>query len=1204
MANTPKDRNGRDSWEPGIRHAFRKARILGNREPPVEEPEPLSRYEIHDELARDTASVLHLARDREVDRDVTLRVLGGDGNGDRTSVRRFLEEAQVGAQLQHPGILPVYGLGLLEDGRAYVASKIVEGKTLAGLMESKENRERLLAVLEHAAHALTYAHARGVAHGSLDATRIHVGTHKEVVISGWERAVRASWDAHRIEADVEALLDLLETVLGKTLNGNLKSAGAIARAIGRHLAGRETRVRKAELAAASARVRAQREKTRVVRSQRKALRERAVRQRILAGAAAALLIVLLGLGGLHLRAGEEAAEKDRVEVQFAAALREARRHETAGDWAEARAFANKAVALAPGEMRTEAKGLLARIEDTARLAREDKALLARLEEIRLEIFLGDGTPDGPDAFRKSFREIGLDPRSMDPKALATALRARTRPLDLVAEMDFWAVLAPAEFKKPLLVAAGLVDPHPWRQDLRRIYLERDFEGARALADTVDTASSSQTSLYLLAHVVGARDLPRAAAVCREARLRRPDDVLWRETLRWNLAPLAHGVDRGWRGVNIVFGSAGWRPAETREWSLCLASAVASMPDDAATWAKLGCRLATLGETARARAALQRSIALKPATYPGLHELVIGLTEIGDVPGALTWARKAVARSPESVDPHYLLGVVLCDHVGDFEGAVREFRETLRLGRVEFAVYQSLSRALFELGDMDAAADASRQAYDVIPDSRPGEKFAALARVLCHEEQWEKAAETFRQALQHRSDDNRTHYGLANCLNILGHTDEALEHARQAVALAPRSAHCRHLLGSLLCEGYGDYEGAIREFREGLKVRPKAPVLHRSLGNALVGLGRMEEAAEEYRIAHELAPMADVDDKLRSLGMSQSARGEHREALATFKRALRHRPDDYRILTLIGQELGFLGREIEAVPVLRRALSRTPKRLALRALCLLATALQRLGKFEESLAAADRAIELAPDVADGYVSRGYALGELKRTDEAIDAYLRAIELGPRHPHHAALAHSNLGGILTGVGRFREAIPHLRRATQLDPSNPHNHLNLGRAQERIGDIEGAFGACRAGLRQKPDDYSLLNFLAWHRATAADAALRNPEEAVAFAERALRTAPAKARGDILNTYGVALYRAERFVEAIKALEESLRLSPSTGPYNGLFIAMAHLRLGRRDPARKWFENTLRWMEANPSEEEKLLRFRAEAEALFTEDKSENEK
>ncbi len=67
-------------------------------------------------------------------------------------VRRFVEEAQIGGQLQHAGIVPVYELGQLSDSRLFIAMKLVKGRTLATLLEARrdraEDRARFLSVFE------------------------------------------------------------------------------------------------------------------------------------------------------------------------------------------------------------------------------------------------------------------------------------------------------------------------------------------------------------------------------------------------------------------------------------------------------------------------------------------------------------------------------------------------------------------------------------------------------------------------------------------------------------------------------------------------------------------------------------------------------------------------------------------------------------------------------------------------------------------------------------------------------------------------------------------------------------------------------------------------------------------------------------------------------------------------------------------------
>ena len=68
--------------------------------------------------------------DANLGRDVAIKVLL-DPKNDPKVVRRFIEEAQIAGQLQHPGIVPIYEIGLDNDQRPYFTMKLVEGRTLA-----------------------------------------------------------------------------------------------------------------------------------------------------------------------------------------------------------------------------------------------------------------------------------------------------------------------------------------------------------------------------------------------------------------------------------------------------------------------------------------------------------------------------------------------------------------------------------------------------------------------------------------------------------------------------------------------------------------------------------------------------------------------------------------------------------------------------------------------------------------------------------------------------------------------------------------------------------------------------------------------------------------------------------------------------------------------------------------------------------------
>src|SRR5262249_2074440 len=91
----------------------------------------IGRYEVAGAIARGGVGVVLRGRGPGLGREVALKVLRPEHAGTPSLVRRLIEEAQIGGQLQHPGILPVYELGLDAEGRPFFSMKVVRGRSLA-----------------------------------------------------------------------------------------------------------------------------------------------------------------------------------------------------------------------------------------------------------------------------------------------------------------------------------------------------------------------------------------------------------------------------------------------------------------------------------------------------------------------------------------------------------------------------------------------------------------------------------------------------------------------------------------------------------------------------------------------------------------------------------------------------------------------------------------------------------------------------------------------------------------------------------------------------------------------------------------------------------------------------------------------------------------------------------------------------------------
>ena len=150
--------------------------------------EAAGRYVVQREVGRGGMGVVLAAMDRRLGRVVAVKLLYASTD-DGARARRFIEEAQIAGQLQHPGIVPVYDVGLIDSRRPYISMKFVEGRTLAvGLRERSDTVdriERLLDVVGRTAEALAYAHARGVVHRDLKPSNVLLGAFGEVIVTDW-----------------------------------------------------------------------------------------------------------------------------------------------------------------------------------------------------------------------------------------------------------------------------------------------------------------------------------------------------------------------------------------------------------------------------------------------------------------------------------------------------------------------------------------------------------------------------------------------------------------------------------------------------------------------------------------------------------------------------------------------------------------------------------------------------------------------------------------------------------------------------------------------------------------------------------------------------------------------------------------------------------------------------------------------------------
>jgi uncharacterized membrane protein len=195
---------GRDLSEPPLMKPMQDedlAESVGIHEVP-------GRYSQLGEYSRGGMGRILLVHDQTIGRDVALKELlpESDGGAGNTPVRqstavvaRFLREAQLTGQLEHPSIVPVYEMGRRPDGKLYYTMKLVRGKTLHDVLAEKKSFSERLELLPHVVdlcQAIAYAHSRGVIHRDLKPRNVMVGEFGETVVIDWGLAkTRGATDA-------------------------------------------------------------------------------------------------------------------------------------------------------------------------------------------------------------------------------------------------------------------------------------------------------------------------------------------------------------------------------------------------------------------------------------------------------------------------------------------------------------------------------------------------------------------------------------------------------------------------------------------------------------------------------------------------------------------------------------------------------------------------------------------------------------------------------------------------------------------------------------------------------------------------------------------------------------------------------------------------------------------------------------------------
>jgi eukaryotic-like serine/threonine-protein kinase len=156
------------------------------------------RFRVVEQVARGGMGRIEAAHDPLIGRQVAIKTLHSEIREDERAVAKFIEEARVTGQLEHPNVVPIYDLGE-GDAEPFFVMRLVHGKSLAQVLaqsakpatgaESVELLQRFVQIVLRVCDALSFAHSRGVYHCDVKPDNIMVGEHGQVYLMDWGVAV-------------------------------------------------------------------------------------------------------------------------------------------------------------------------------------------------------------------------------------------------------------------------------------------------------------------------------------------------------------------------------------------------------------------------------------------------------------------------------------------------------------------------------------------------------------------------------------------------------------------------------------------------------------------------------------------------------------------------------------------------------------------------------------------------------------------------------------------------------------------------------------------------------------------------------------------------------------------------------------------------------------------------------------------------------
>jgi serine/threonine-protein kinase len=979
---------------------------------PVEHVTLVPDYRLLAELARGGMGVVYRCHDPSLDRDLAVKVLQPQFMSRPEIVRRFLEEARIAGQLQHPGVVPIHAVGRTDDGRPFFTMKLVRGRTLADLLSERPDAShdlpRFLKVFEQIAQTIAFAHSSKVIHRDLKPGNVMVGAFGEVQVMDWGLAKQKD-EGGRMKDEVRESPDLTNIPRPPSLTQTGTVIGTPSYMSPEQARGETDR-----------------------------LDERAD---------------VFGLGAIlcEILTGHPPFEgPDRMDVVFTAqrgdlSTATARLTKCGAD-EDLRRLAIRCLSPAPADRPQSAAEVAdavtayltgvqerlqaAEMERAAAQARAVAAVRARRLGIALAVTVMGLLTLGLGGWFWIDRD-----RAMRTAAELQSLSDRTKraeeELDRAVQLRDDARAAGDDVGKwaEALAAAKRAEGYSAGEGLPAELRER----VTALVSELDTEKHDRELIDRL----------------REARLQAAEV----ENDKFDSRPAVTAYAAAFRGASVddsmppdaVAHLLAGKPISEH-----LAAALFDwgrmQPDQQVRQRLFDAADATDPEPERVR--LRKALARRD--LPELRRMIASINVVGTPPLTIRLLADALAVAAAPIVPSKAKDVpTIKDAANDLASAIALLRKGQAQYPQDFWLNHQLAFWLMRPGQQANLDDAIRFYTAAVSTYRrsPG-AYLNLAAALARRNRVDDAIDAVNEAIRLKPDYAMARSNLASYLLIKNQPVEALEQARLAVGHNSSAAHTRLALGRALLANDKAAE-AVPELQAATRFDARNRLGWSELGKALTKIGLTDDAIA----AHEEA--IKIDDRIAAdlVAIAVLLRQKERfdDAVKLLNRAAQHsRPNDPEIQKLLNETWQQKGKATGAIPDLKEVVARNPQDVE--TLLKLAKLEMDAGQSKSCLMHYGMAQQQRPNDPAIQAAVGRANLQLANYDAAV----RALRTARRLKNDDFDICLDLGRAESEAGFLIDAVKTLEEASRMKPDNPWAYHHLSRIHERRGNYPAALEA----------------------------------------------------------------------------------------------------------------------------------------------------